>query len=155
MELKECNKCMERKTLSAFYFRKDRQQYLPKCKACTLEDRRKGWDYSEAGKASRAKYDASPKGKATRKKYEQTVKCKLYRIKKNYGLVLDNLPAICDVCGVTREHARICVDHCHSTNRARGFLCQNCNVALGYANDNEQILQGLINYLRKYQHVAA
>lgn len=41
------------------------------------------------------------------------------------------------------------VDHCHTTNKVRGLLCMNCNLLLGYAKDNVDILANAIEYLRR------
>lgn len=40
------------------------------------------------------------------------------------------------------------VDHCHSTGKVRGILCNHCNLMLGYAKDNQQILCAAIEYLQ-------
>jgi hypothetical protein len=41
-------------------------------------------------------------------------------------------------------------DHNHETNQIRGELCGPCNISLGMAKDNAEILQGLIEYLKKW-----
>ena len=40
------------------------------------------------------------------------------------------------------------VDHCHTTGRVRGILCFSCNVALGHAKDDPEILKSMIEYLK-------
>ena len=42
-------------------------------------------------------------------------------------------------------------DHCHSTLKFRGILCQNCNLGLGNFKDNQQYLYSAIEYLEKYK----
>lgn len=51
----------------------------------------------------------------------------------------------CKVCEKTTD---IVVDHCHATNVVRGPLCRTCNLALGYVNDDVDILRKLIVYLQ-------
>lgn len=41
------------------------------------------------------------------------------------------------------------LDHDHDTGAIRGWLCRNCNLALGYAKDDTEALVGLIAYLRE------
>lgn len=45
--------------------------------------------------------------------------------------------------------SRFYIDHCHKTNKIRGLLCHQCNLALGHVKDNIQILKGLIKYLEE------
>jgi hypothetical protein len=45
------------------------------------------------------------------------------------------------------------LDHCHITKTFRGYLCRNCNVMLGGANDNTLILLEGVAYID--QHFAA
>ena len=44
-------------------------------------------------------------------------------------------------------------DHDHQLVQPRGVLCHNCNVALGNFQDNPEILQAAIDYLKKYSEV--
>jgi hypothetical protein len=41
-----------------------------------------------------------------------------------------------------------CVDHCHTTGRVRGLLCQGCNVAIGFLEDKVW-LNGAWRYLQE------
>jgi hypothetical protein len=56
----------------------------------------------------------------------------------------------CMICGVTEEEIgkRLDVDHCHSTGKVRGVLCNPCNTTLGHAKDNIAILEAAIEYLK-------
>jgi hypothetical protein len=40
------------------------------------------------------------------------------------------------------------VDHCHTTGKIRGLLCNNCNLALGNFKDNLNSLENAIKYLK-------
>lgn len=42
---------------------------------------------------------------------------------------------------------RLTIDHCHTTNKVRGLLCENCNRGLGYLQDNTEILESALRYL--------
>jgi len=54
----------------------------------------------------------------------------------------------CEVCG---SRKKIKVDHCHETNVVRGTLCNHCNIGLGHLRDNVDILERMIQYLKKHQ----
>lgn len=55
-------------------------------------------------------------------------------------------PLNCEVCGGNR---RICYDHDHTTGKFRGWICHYCNVILGMAKDNPEVLKLLIEYLSR------
>lgn len=78
------------------------------------------------------------------------------RQKRKYGAIPPEA-SHCEACGVpfvkphedTSKRGVRCafVDHDHADGRFRGFLCQNCNLALGHVKDSRDRLQLLINYL--------
>ena len=41
------------------------------------------------------------------------------------------------------------VDHCHSSGKVRGILCQRCNHALGLLDDDITKILALANYMHK------
>jgi len=53
-------------------------------------------------------------------------------------------PTNCELCGSDK---RIMFDHDHSTGKFRGWLCHNCNSALGHSRDNPELLYKMIAYL--------
>lgn len=57
--------------------------------------------------------------------------------------------ATCSVCGKTKAANKkaLALDHNHSTGEFRGFLCCDCNLLLGYAQDNIDLLKKAIAYL--------
>ena len=52
----------------------------------------------------------------------------------------------CEICGGT---GRICLDHDHTTNQFRGWLCQPCNTAIGMMKDDPAILHRAAIYVEK------
>ncbi len=47
----------------------------------------------------------------------------------------------CHCCGeCEKSDNSLCIDHCHITGKFRGWLCRNCNLALGLCQDNPNIL---------------
>lgn len=54
-------------------------------------------------------------------------------------------PEFCEVCG---RGGRIVWDHNHKTGEFRGWLCHQCNSALGFVGDNPDTLKRLSDYLQ-------
>lgn len=83
------------------------------------------------------------------KRNERRRKLKRYGLTEETYLVLllsqDSLCAICRQDNKTQRDWH--VDHCHTTGEVRGILCHHCNVMLGHAKDNIQILQAAKEYL--------
>ena len=61
-------------------------------------------------------------------------------------------PECCEACGIAFKptpQRRPCLDHCHTTNRFRGWLCSNCNIALGLAGDAPEGVRSLLEYIER------
>ncbi|HLX52361.1 MAG TPA: endonuclease VII domain-containing protein, partial [Aquella sp.] len=103
------------------------------------------------------KEEVKRKNNEFRLKYPNKVKS--YKLKQSYGISLkeynslkkaqNNLCAICNKRPETRvtKKYRLCVDHNHATGKVRGLLCFGCNSALGYVNENKDIIKNMIKYL--------
>lgn len=39
------------------------------------------------------------------------------------------------------------MDHCHATGKVRGALCDRCNKALGFLNDDVQLIRAAADYI--------
>ena len=76
-----------------------------------------------------------------------------FTLKKRYGITPEYYAELdvsqdgkCKVCGLV-PNKKLSVDHCHTTNKVRGLLCQPCNMAIGLLKDDVQIIQSLLDYL--------
>jgi hypothetical protein len=91
---------------------------------------------------------------------------KRHRMKKLYGMTMEQFHEMVKRQGgkcanprctvvfpedfVNRRFEGIHVDHSHTTGAVRAILCRKCNVALGHAEDNIDLLRGLIEYLESF-----
>ena len=84
-----------------------------------------------------------------RKAYDLTI--------SQYDELLKEQNYVCAICKrpERRKEARtdvlrrLAVDHCHKTNKVRGLLCSDCNIAIGLLQDDVNVLQDAINYLSR------
>lgn len=89
--------------------------------------------------------------------YYRCKKCiSILYIFRKYGVNLDeelikqnNKCLICDIVFTDVGDSRPYVDHNHETGEFRGILCYNCNLLIGLANENIDILQSAVDYLIK------
>lgn len=80
------------------------------------------------------------------------------RLKYKYGIsledyqkLLDSQNGVCAICWDKNIYKKtLVVDHCHTSDKVRGLLCDNCNLALGLTKDNPEILLRAIKYLNNY-----
>lgn len=52
----------------------------------------------------------------------------------------------CKICNTTSTKP-LSVDHCHSTGKIRGLLCNPCNMGIGQFKDSIVRLKNAISYL--------
>jgi len=105
--------------------------------------------------ALREKFPRKPSGSPTRfSKEEMVVRRKATVRKARYkgisGIAENclNEPKHCELCGGGKK---ISMDHCHETRKFRGWLCDDCNLALGRVKENIDTLEAMIAYLKKHK----
>jgi hypothetical protein len=80
-----------------------------------------------------------------------------YRFKKfnitpeDYDKIFNEQKGCCAICGKHQLEfkLKLAVDHCHTTGKIRGLCCSNCNLVIGHAHDNVEVLKNAIKYLSK------
>ena len=121
---KRCPRCGEIKPRSEFHRKADgRSSY---CKPCNKESCRE--------RARLRQYGLAP---------------------EEYEAAVAGQNGCCAICGKpeTRrdKHGELCwlsVDHHHGTKQVRDLLCRNCNLVVGYANEDPATLDKAAAYLR-------
>jgi hypothetical protein len=66
-----------------------------------------------------------------------------------YNKMLIEQEGRCSICGGNRAKRKLAVDHDHKTGKIRGLICGVCNTLLGMADDDTELLQSAIEYLRR------
>jgi len=119
--------------------------------------------------ANQKKYRASPKGKAAKKRDYERYKAEVNEGRKKWRdrnperlkayvavrrerkrankefLAGRPKPDACEICG--GNEGGIVFDHSHKFGHFRGWLCDRCNSALGFANDDPILLMKMASYL--------
>lgn len=68
---------------------------------------------------------------------------------KSFEQMLKEQNGLCLICKKEPQKKELAVDHCHLTDKVRGLLCTNCNLGLGYFNEDVELLRAAIEYLTK------
>ncbi len=138
--MKTCSKCKQEQTLDNFYIRSDTGRYRSNCKTCTAKSTSAKWkndpDFRARGYARSIKHQRQAK---------YGVSC------EDYKNLMEKANNSCEICGTTEcaTGNGLAIDHCHSTGKVRGILCQACNTALGSFRDDPDLIQRAINYIKE------
>ena len=135
---KPCTRCQEVKPLTDFpATRRFKSGRLPHCKSCK--------------KAMDAKY---VKKNPTPLQYRKSM------LKISYGLTLEQFDEMsarqggkCLICNNPPNDGVLRVDHCHTSNKIRGLLCNRCNLAIGAFADSTDVLDNAIKYLTQPRQI--
>lgn len=101
----------------------------------------------------------TPEGRAKTRKSAQKHRIKWPSAFRNYKRRLHEAeagrprPDHCEICGDTTQ--KIHFDHCHQRGVFRGWICNNCNHALGCVNDDPDRLRKLIAYLERTKGIVS
>jgi len=110
------------------------------------------WREANADKLREMKHDWYLKNKDKVAGQVRRAQLKRYGLtEETYSQLFEGQGRACAVCrgdtpGSTKGWH---VDHCHTTGKTRGILCNHCNLMLGYAKDSKATLTNAVEYLRK------
>ncbi len=136
-------------------------------RAYFLKNRQKTYRYANAWRRRNPdkvrKYRATYDQKHPIKVEEKNFRTKVFFLRKidltfdEFKAMLNEQKGLCAICGKeeTLKHQSgtprlLCIDHDHDTNVVRGLLCQKCNSAIGFFNDDSDIIMRAAEYLKKY-----
>jgi hypothetical protein len=79
-----------------------------------------------------------------------------FNLSRRYGVTLDEYNKLFSaqggMCALCKRHPgkrRLSVDHCHTSGKVRGLLCDACNRGLGLLQDSPALLCAAIQYLSR------
>jgi hypothetical protein len=128
--MKKCYKCKITRPYSEFHKDKSRKDgYRLHCNVCSKEYYQKN-RIEKLDKARARTYGIS------REEFDKRIANQ------------NNQCEICKLPFVPEKTPH--VDHCHTTNKVRGLLCNHCNRGLGAFRDSLQIMQSAQEYIKKY-----
>jgi hypothetical protein len=146
--LKVCNACNIEQSVDLFYRNaKTFDRLQPFCKRCGFTKHAE-WVRNNRTRAREIN---------ARWKKNNPERCLDLHRRCLYGISLEEIQKLrekqggkCAICLVDfKDFSSACVDHCHTTGKVRGLLCNRCNHGLGHFRDNLSTLQRAIEYLKK------
>ena len=131
----------------AAYYRAHKEKLLAYVKQWRAENKERAAGYVRKWKAAN-KMAITVAGKKYRDENREMVKAAVkHSVWRKKGLDPTKFPPKSESCEVCGSKERICMDHCHKKIIFRGWLCNSCNAALGFAKDNPATLRALAEYL--------
>lgn len=142
---KWCSGCKQSKPIDSFNFnRTTADGRASRCRSCRAE-------YNKRTRYS-TRYYQNLKATNPEKiaEYQRTT-----RLRQRYGITREDFDAMlerqgnrCAICGSTKlldYPKRPPIDHCHTTGRVRGVLCNKCNGALGWYEKHRETIVGYLD----------
>lgn len=129
---------------------KERSENREEYNAYIREYNKKNRDVVNAGRRFRWNNDLKYRSKM----FYGVIKSKYDLTQEQYANLYILQNGKCFICNCSELEAGekgLVIDHCHATNKIRGLLCKDCNIALGSVKDNIKNLERAIAYLNKYR----
>ena len=75
--------------------------------------------------------------------------CKTDHAKNLYNLAKIHSRPVDSKCMCCGRIDKLHLDHCHNTEKFRGWVCKNCNVGIGHLGDKIEGIERALKYLKK------
>lgn len=173
MGMKVCTKCHIEKETTSFYVRKKTGKVWSQCKECHVAEcvARAALNPEKNNARAKAWREANPEqwqATVRARQEKNPEKFKSYAIntiyKVDFGALWEKQQGMCACCGLPmkttgKDHDSVCVDHdwkCCPKRKScgqcvRGLIHRNCNLILGYAKDQKEVLQKAVEYLERWE----
>jgi len=166
---KICNKCGKEKDINLFYFAGKKNKdgtasRVARCKECQSVYRR-GYYLAVSKSRELSSNSAWRKRNLVRKRdlgreqykrdrFASVLSSMKYEARRNGHApcnatkqqLIESYTGFCKSCGRPEGKRKLHADHNHETGEFRGFLCGQCNQALGLLEDSELKIQQLLDY---------
>lgn len=146
---KICSRCNIDKPWSEYHIRKDVGHPRGECKKCRCLGQK---IYFQKNKtkvlANVREYYQKNKDKWRASSFKRKFNITL----EDYNNLAIQQNHVCAICKSIQKHSNnehLFVDHCHKTGKVRGLLCHKCNTAIGLMNDDPQLFEKAILYVKK------
>lgn len=147
---KVCKDCRLNKSLGQFYRQKSGKfGHSTICKPC--------WNqrcaiynaaHPERIRVANRKYRKENQFRMRELTRKSALKIRYGLTPEDYATMVSAQGGYCAICGTCPPKGRrLCVDHCHETNRPRKLLCDKCNRGIGCFNDDSQLIQKALKYI--------
>lgn len=134
-----CNRCEEHKDWSSFALNsKGLNGRKSICKVCS--------NTAQIALAKKRRKENPEKWREAR--WEKQIKSEYGLSARDYQRLREEQKNVCAIC-LKEPNKKLFVDHCHTTGKVRGLLCQHCNTLLGMARDDTLTLKNAVHYLER------
>ena len=153
--MKTCTKCGVEKPLSAFNLEKrNKDGRRGDCKACEYVVHKRWYHENKVQEAA--------KTRAWERSHPEAIFDR--HLRKHYGITREEYMVLLEiqggVCAICRQPEKVknyrtgkvkmlSVDHDHLTGQVRGLLCQYCNQAIGFFEEDAERMVSAMEYLEK------
>lgn len=141
-------KKLQDKELMAEYRTKEKKQKWLRANGDKRKETLKRYSSKPSSKEKSAEYYRNNKDMARNRMLSRIYDITL----EEYSALLEKQNNKCAICGVSKcsTGKSFSVDHNHATNKIRGLLCKNCNIALGLFKDNRTHIENALLYLKEH-----
>ena len=137
-----CRVCRVTKPTDAFHRRGDGGKYYTRCRSCDRVVQSKRY------------HSLSPEEKYTRNT-SSGLRLKRYRLTlDSYHAMAERQDFLCAICHIEPIRKKrlgsvdgFAIDHCHSSGKVRGLLCERCNKGIGFLREDPHVARSAAVYL--------
>lgn len=111
-------------------------------------DSHPGYQTSDRIRAYKKKWAADRVEYVRDKRRERYLKYRYNISLQDYENMLIKQNGVCGICyKPCPVHGYLSVDHCHTSNKVRGLLCNNCNAGIGMFKDDPQLFKNATEWI--------